>query len=121
MAERIDAAQGAKKQLTIPDVQLPPTDAAYLAGLIDGEGYWGMIRRLSKNKKGTMTHPILSDIAWSIGIGDVCQRKPSKPQYKSRPAVKRFLELKQLNRRGPDRGVPKVMAEMMEYENAGTD
>lgn len=82
----------------VPSIKLSPTQKAYLAGLVDGEGYIGIVRT---RKQPTSTNPdplhlnaymsigmtdgdYLVNLAGEIGVGNTYRQKRQREHWKIR-------------------------------------
>jgi len=83
---------GSSKRLMIPKIKLSDIQKGYLSGLIDGEGWVGMTRSISK-KSGNYnyvpsivignTHKSILDTKEEIGVGNICFRKSKNKKHKN--------------------------------------
>lgn len=86
--------RGGKTRLKVPSITLTTAQAAYLAGLIDGEGHITIIKskRSGGQHKGNhyvwarmsigITHPIITEIQADYAFGNICRIKTRNPKHK---------------------------------------
>jgi hypothetical protein len=85
------AHAGSKRRYRPPQLTLSATQCAYLAGLVDGEGYVGVIN--CYRKKGDAVHhsgrmsigmasEVLVALQQEFGVGSICRRGRQKENWK---------------------------------------
>lgn len=83
--------RGRRSRYKPPDVSLTPEQAAYLAGLLDGEGHFGLIKLLNNGPRGYcysvrigtgMASSVLVELYDELKVGRVFYKKRPDPRHK---------------------------------------
>jgi RNase P subunit RPR2 len=96
LCKKCDAKRRGREYKEPPVIQMTEAQCAYLAGLVDGEGYMGMANkeRRSGPHKGNhlacvrmviaITSKALYDIQAEYGFGKIYSHQPTNPKHKTR-------------------------------------